>query len=307
MKKALVTTGILLIMLGFVFLYRKEIAFAFNKYFLNKVIKVNTVVTLDKKNSYYRNKNYNYVQQTTSFVPENKQDLLNIYYTIINSGEKSFSFYCPKDYENCLNDVKAIANNQTTLSDINNFVHPFNGFTHISTEYDPFGKVKLHVHKTYTDEEIKKIEKKIDEITEEVIKDNMSTRDKIKAFHDYVINHSKYDSLKSDQGIDKYHSDTAIGTLFEGYSLCGGYTDTMAIFLNKIGVNNYKVSSENHIWNAVELDGSWYHLDLTWDDPVATDGSDILDHSFFLINTTELEKKEVTQHDFNSNVFSEVY
>ena len=68
--------------------------------------------------------------------------LLNIYYTVINSG-KNFTFYCPKKYDNCLNDVKKLANNQVLLSDINNYVHPYNSFSHIETEYDTLGRVTI--------------------------------------------------------------------------------------------------------------------------------------------------------------------
>ena len=288
-------------------MYRMELANVFNKYILSNVININKTITLDSKNDYYRNRNYNYVQQTTSFIPENMQDLMNIYYTVINAGEEDFTFYCPKEYKECLTDIKLLANDQTTLSNINNFVHPFNGFTHIETEYDSFGKVKIHINKTYTEENIEKLNEKVDEISNEIIKDSMSTKDKIKAFHDYIIDHSKYDTLRSDENIVKYQSDNAYGTLYEGYSLCGGYTDTMAIFLNKLNLNNYKISSDNHIWNAVEIDGAWYHLDLTWDDPVTNDGSDVLDHTYFLITTAELTEKEKTQHDFDKNIYTEAY
>ena len=306
MKKTLITTGILLILLGIVYTYRVDIANIFNKYVINNIIRTNKVVTLNNKNSYYRNYDYNFVKQTASFSPKDSDDLINIYYTVINAGEKEFTFYCPKEYDSCLSDVKVLANDQNTLSHINNFVHPYNSFTHIETEYDSFGKIKIHINKTYTDEEIKKIDEKVDEIISSIIKDDMSLKDKIKAFHDYIIEHSKYDTDRSDKNIIKYKSDTAYGTLFEGYSLCGGYTDTMAIFLNKLDVNNYKVSSDSHVWNAVELDGIWYHIDLTWDDPVASDGSDILDHDYFIISTEDLENKEKTQHVFDKNIYSEV-
>ena len=80
----------------------------------------------------------------------------------------------------------------------------------------------------------------------------------------------------------------------------------MAIFLNKYNIPNFKVVSENHIWNAVYLDGKWYHLDLTWDDPVLTDGSDTLEYTFFLITTPELEELETNQHVFDKKVFKEL-
>ena len=79
----------------------------------------------------------------------------------------------------------------------------------------------------------------------------------------------------------------------------------MAIFLNRLKLNNYKIASSNHIWNYVKLNDQWYHLDLTWDDPVSTSGENILTHNFFLITSANLEQKATTQHDYDKNIYIE--
>ena len=73
-----------------------------------------------------------------------------------------------------------------------------------------------------------------------------------------------------------------------------------------MNLKSYRVSSESHIWNAVEIDNKWYHIDLTWDDPVVDDGKDYLKHDYFLVTTKELVEKEKTQHVFNQKRFIEV-
>ena len=78
----------------------------------------------------------------------------------------------------------------------------------------------------------------------------------------------------------------------------------MGIFLNKMGITNYKVSNDTHVWNMVYLDGNWLHLDVTFDDPVSSNGKNYLSHDYFLISTErlkELDKKE----NKNSHVFNE--
>ena len=82
----------------------------------------------------------------------------------------------------------------------------------------------------------------------------------------------------------------------------------MQLFLEKLGVNNYRVSSDNHIWNAVEVDGKWYHLDLTWDDPVTVGVPelDLLEHSFFLISTKELLNFNTGEHIFDQDIYKEL-
>ena len=301
MKKYIVLI-FLIILFGFTFAFRKPLYNLYRTYFINE----NKDVTLTTTNDYTRDYDFNYVQLTDNFSPNNYQDLLNIYYTVLNSGETEFSFYCPDEYTSCLTDINSLANNQTVLSTINNFVHPFNSFRHLETSYDDYGKVTLKIDHIYSNSDIKLIEAKVLKIEKEIWQDTMSNEDKIKEAHNYIINNSKYDSDRSDNNIVKYKSDTAYGTLLEGYSLCGGYTDAMELFLEDMNIKSYKISSENHVWNAVYLNNTWYHLDLTWDDPITTDGSNILEYNFFLITTSELDALEAEQHNYDRNVYSEL-
>ncbi len=301
MKKYVVLL-FLVILFGFTFAFRRPLYNLYRTYF----VKEQKQVTLTASNDYTRDYDFNYVKRTDDFTPNNYQDLLNIYYTVLNSGEEEFSFYCTDEYSECINDVDSLANNQKVLSTINNFVHPFNSFRHLETSYDDYGKVTLKIEHIYSNNDIKLINAKVEEIEKEIWNSSMSNEDKIKEAHNYIINNSKYDKDRSDNNIVKYKSDTAYGSLLEGYSLCGGYTDAMELFLEDMGIKSYKISSENHVWNAVNLNNAWYHLDLTWDDPITTDGSDILEYNFFLITTSELSELEGEQHNYDKNVYSEL-
>ena len=301
MKKYIILL-FLVILFGFTFAFRRPLYNLYRTYF----VKENKDVVLTESNDYTRDYDFNYVQITDDFTPNDYQGLLNIYYTVLNSGVEEFSFYCTDEYSSCIDDVDSLANNQKVLSTINNFVHPFNSFRHLETSYDDYGKVTLKIEHIYSNSDIKLIEAKVKEVESEIWNNSMSNEDKIKEAHNYIINNSKYDKDRSDNNIVRYKSDTAYGTLLEGYSLCGGYTDAMELFLEDMGVKSYKISSENHVWNAVNLDNAWYHLDLTWDDPITTDGSDILEYNFFLITTSELNELENEQHNYDKNVYSEL-
>lgn len=299
--KKIITMSILLILLGLTLDNKEIIMQKIDTYLYPKRSDYIT-----SKNEYYRNYDFNYVKNTNIISPHSKQDILNIYYTAINSGHTNFSFYCPKEYKNCLTEVNAIAKDQNIISDINNFVHPFNSFTNIETFYDSLGKVVVTLQKTYTPEEITTITNKVEEVASTLINTQLSTIDNIKNIHDYIINNTKYDSNRTDNNIINYKSDIAYGPLIEGYGICGGYTDTMQLFLEKLNIKNYKIATNNHIWNAIYLDNQWYHLDLTWDDPVTSNNTDVLEHNFFLINTEELLTLETTEHSFNQTVYSEL-
>ena len=301
MKKYIILI-FLIILFGFTFAFRKPLYNLYRTY----IVKEQKEVVLTASNDYSRDYSFNFVSLTDDFSPKNYQDLLNIYFTILNSGEDEFSFYCQDDYKECLTDVDNLANDQKTLSAINNFVHPFNSFRHLETTYDDYGKVTLKIDHIYNSSEIKLINAKVKEIEKEIWNNTMSDEEKIKQAHNYIINNSKYDKDRSDNNIVNYKSDTAYGTLLEGYSLCGGYTDTMELFLEDLNIKSYKIASENHVWNAVNLNNTWYHLDLTWDDPITNDGSDILEYNFFLITTPELEEIENEQHNYDKTIYSEL-
>ena len=300
--KFLFTSGLLLILIGLIILRHDDIVTIIHNYINPK----SSAVTLGEKNSYYRDYDFTFVKNTDDFSPKGYQDILNIYYTAINAGKNEFTFYCPNEYDECLNDIQRLANDQTLLSDINNYVHPFNGFSHIETEYDSLGRVSIRIMKTYKENEIQEIEKKVDELYSQLVNPASSIENNIMSIHDYIINNSKYDSDRSDNNIINYKSNIAYGPLFEGYAICGGYTDLMELFLEKMNVKSFKISSDDHVWNAVFINNNWYHLDLTWDDPVSKDGKDYLEHNYFLIDTKQLLSIEKTQHQFNTLSYPEL-
>ena len=297
--KKLLTLGLLMILAGLVMIRQDDIKTIINTYLSPQKI------DLGDKNEYYRDYDFNYVQNTDNFNPSNSQDVLNIYYTVINAGKTEFSFYCPKEYTGCLDDIQRLARNQDMLSDINNYVHPYNGFKHIEIQYTSSGQVDVLITRSYSEDEIKVINEKVNNIYSRIINENSDVIDKIKIVHDYIINNSKYDSGRSDYNMTTYKSDLAYGPLLQGYGICGGYSDAMALFLEKMGITNYKVSSDTHVWNAVLLDGKWYHLDLTWDDPVTSNKKDVLQHEYFILTTEELLSKEVKEHKFDRNIYLE--
>jgi transglutaminase/protease-like cytokinesis protein 3 len=80
----------------------------------------------------------------------------------------------------------------------------------------------------------------------------------------------------------------------------------MQLFLEKLNIKSYRVSSEMHIWNALYLNNEWLNLDLTWDDPVASDGENYLEHNYFLIDTATLLRNNDSEHTFDKEVFQEL-
>lgn len=264
-------------------------------------------ITYGEANEYYRDYDYFLVQNTDTLYPKTKQDVLNIIYTTLNKGLDEIYFYC--SYDECINDVNSIADDADTLSVINNLVHPYNSYKNIYFTITNYGRITLKIKHVYNESDILLVNRELNKITNSLYDNNTSTYDKIKLFHDYIVNNTIYDNSVSiaSQMYTYTNASNAIGLLFEKKAICSGYSDTMAIFLNSIGINNYKISSDTHIWNLVNYDNNWLHIDATWDDPVTNDGSNILLHDFFMIDTETLEQKENDLNKSEHYFYKELY
>ena len=275
--------------------------------FFKNLINSNHTVIINPKNEYYKDYDFLFIQNVDNYVPYSYNDLLNIFYSIINNGWQKFTFYCPAEYSDCVNDIGLISNDKVLLSQINNFASPFNSFNEINTLYYKTGEITVSLNCAYTKEEQDIINKKLDEIMSNNINDSMSLEEKLKALHDYIINNTEYDIDKNNTGESMYHSSTAYGALIEGYATCNGYADVYALILDRLGVKNYRITSDTHIWNAVYFNDEWLHIDLTWDDPVSDSGIDYLDHNYFLVDNATLEKEDgdLIDHQFPKYIYLE--
>ena len=281
-----------------------------NNYIYNK----NATIEIDK-NEYSLNRDYKYVQITSDFVARDYQHLLNIIYTILDSGQEEFYFYCSDKYKTCTEDIDKLIpsdNNDIeydVLSDINNLVHPFNSYKKLTVVMNNYGKVIIKVNKQYSIEDIKYINQEIDKINKAIITEDMTPKLKIQTFHDYIIKTTVYDKARANNmNSDKYkdsESHTAKGLLKNHISLCGGYSDIMSIYIHRLSIPNIRISADKHVWNLIRLEDKWLHLDATWDDPVTSTGSQILLRDYFLIDSERLAKLDTVEHNYNKEFYKE--
>ncbi len=130
----------------------------------------------------------------------------------------------------------------------------------------------------------------------------MTPYEKELVIHDWMIAHAEYDPVHlSHESTDEMTpgSDTPIGFLINGKGICLGYTSTFQLFMDLAGiqcisVNGFSSSgTEDHAWNMVFLDGEWYCVDCTWDDPVAPGTvPDTLHHKYFNVTTDFLKQND---------------
>lgn len=108
----------------------------------------------------------------------------------------------------------------------------------------------------------------------------------VKAVHDQIILQTQYSTTNGQVR-------TPYGSLVGGYSLCEGYLRTFQYVMQKLGYDVIlvcgSVENDGHMWNMIKLDGDWYHIDVTFDDPTGI-GSDNIDYNYFLITDEQILK-----------------
>ncbi len=269
-------------------------------YYVKDLFHKDNEIIIKEANPYKREYNFQKFSTEEDFIPYDYEDLLNIYFNILNNGWEEFNFYCTKEYKSCVSDTKTLVANDEIMSHINNYVNPFNSFEVIKTTPFNDGTMHVEVKYNYDSSKINEINNKIDSVLNLLdINSLESDYEKIEKIHNYIIDNTTYDNEAVDNNVlDTY---PAYKSLILGSSVCSGYSDAMALFLDRLNIPNIKVSSEKHVWNLVYLDSSWLHLDLTWDDTENPKYND----NYFLITKEKLFSLDTKGHNFDEDFYIE--
>lgn len=90
---------------------------------------------------------------------------------------------------------------------------------------------------------------------------NWCDEEKILYVHDRLAAHITYY-----RGSDKEYGRNIYDAFVDGSSVCVGYSLGFQYFMDKLGIPCICVTTDDHIWNMVCIDGQWYHVDVTGDD-----------------------------------------
>ena len=141
-------------------------------------------------------------------------------------------------------------------------------------------------------------------IIRSILYTDMSTIERIKTVHDYLVKNTTYDQsyyTKDDSHKHLYN------ILNEKRAVCQGYAVAFYIFMNELDIPCSIVTGyagedgEAHAWNAVKVDdGKWYFVDVTWDDPMIKGTSnypngDNLSYTYFLCTNNFITRSHTAE------------
>ena len=124
--------------------------------------------------------------------------------------------------------------------------------------------------------------------------------ERVRFFHDELVRKCEYSSDGAD-------SHCAYGALCSKKAVCEGYAKAFSLLcqlsdipclpacgmaVDKDGVQQL------HMWNKVMLDGKWYNVDCTWDDPVGAEPQSVR-YDYFLVSDRDI----AATHDEDRDTF----
>lgn len=147
---------------------------------------------------------------------------------------------------------------------------------------------KLYTERFEVDENV------INSVLAQCINENMNEYEKVKSIHNYIVNTTVYDNYNLENNSIPEIDYTAKGVLEKHKAVCRGYAEAFKLLMDKINIECKIITgfSNNisHAWNIVKIDGEWYEIDCTYDDPVNLEGTEdnTVKYNYFLITTEQM-------------------
>lgn len=122
--------------------------------------------------------------------------------------------------------------------------------------YQPLYYTTLEQEEAVTEE--------LDYLIPELLESEETDYDKIRMIYEYVCDNVTYDYDNVDNA-DYLLQYTAYGALIDETAVCQGYAVLMYRMLLTAGIDCRVITSAEHAWNIVELNGYYFNIDATWD------------------------------------------
>ena len=122
------------------------------------------------------------------------------------------------------------------------------------------------------------------------ITDEMPSAERVRLVHDRLILSASYDTT-----YEAPHTHDLMGVMLEKTGVCESYARAFQYLMYRCGINTIlqvgqlKGSTEHHMWNVIDLDGEWYQIDTTWNDPVfSTPNPNYIRYNYYNVTDAQI-------------------
>lgn len=168
-----------------------------------------------------------------------------------------------------------------------NYAYTYDQGTDYVEEFTP-GEIDANV-------DMAAYEERVAQILDKCVLEGMDQWQIALSIHDYLIAHAAYDETLT--------KTSSYAFLVENSAVCAGYARAYQDLMLRAGIDCRYVVSEamDHAWNLVNIDGKWYHVDLTWDDP-SPNIAGFVDHQYFLVTDEEISAGDEPHHHWVTDI-----
>ena len=142
---------------------------------------------------------------------------------------------------------------------------------------------------------------RIDNIIKTLITEDMDRNEKIRLIHEWMVRNIAFDQTQRSRHVNQIFA--------TGRATSQGYSEMFTVFMGEIDVRCKLISgtarTENQTWNAVNIDGEWYYVDVTMDDPLVGGHSDYPDgsnlrYTYFLVTEAAISADHTASDELPS-------
>ncbi|MGN0261226.1 MAG: transglutaminase domain-containing protein [Eggerthellaceae bacterium] len=146
----------------------------------------------------------------------------------------------------------------------------------------------VEINYLYDGADIEQKRKELDQAVNQIVEplQGMSPFEQEKAVYDLLCERITYDGSGIDAG------QTAYSALIEGKTVCSGYSRAFQLIMMQLGhpcsyasgeaqgVTENASGWDAHAWNVVQIEDTWYNVDVTWGDSTVFDTEAVLYRGF---------------------------
>lgn len=252
-----------------------------------------------------RNVDVKSVLNTFENIPSEEAAIQVVYEALLNGDTEATIQYSGnkevlEQYTQSVVEAAFLIDNKDTSDDFDYMKNKYRGYT---ASIKGMGVYTIYYKFEYseTDVQTEWVNEKVASILKEFDFEEKTEYEKVKMIHDYIIDHVSYDIT--------VENNSAYEGLKNQVTACQGYANLTYKLLTEAGIPARIITGvadgEAHAWNIVELDGKWYNLDCTWDDPIGG-GNHNAQYDYFLKSESDFTD-HIREEEYDTEEFHQTY
>lgn len=177
-----------------------------------------------------------------------------------------------REFDASVYDLQKIANYNVAISAKGSIADDYSEITYYF-DYNPNYKlIRAAENRSLYNKlnlEEKQVFTALNNVVNQIKKDNFTDYEKELAIHDFIVSSFAYGPANTDDVPQRAHS--IVGIVGDGEGICEAYANIFQFMCRLAGIDSQIITGEmngiGHMWNIVKIDGDYYHVDVTSDDP----------------------------------------